>query len=345
MRPRLSTSNFKEIRGLCVALSAAVIFIAAYIALGELYEYAAGQNVVNHYNRLRFEEFYATPPDTLDWVFMGSSHAYCTFDPANFEAYGISSFQMGMPLQLPDGTYYTLREVLNHQSPGTVVLELYWYVMEQDFDAKQMEMLFQVMQNEALKSDYLREVLPWNEKIKFALKPVRYQEDFFAFVNSKLLNVIQYRLGLRRTFEQRPGTEFYKGRGYVVYDFEMTRRQIDAAASSYIQEMHGWQPAPSQAYYLDKIVQLCAQNDIELVLVTAPVSVVQFGRLRNYQAFHDAIAAYAARHDLPYLDFNLVNEQEKLFTNAHFFDAGHLNDTGVKIANAYFMAWYEGLGE
>jgi hypothetical protein len=167
---------------------------------------------------------------------------------------------------------------------------------------------------------------------------VRYQDAFFSWVNNKLLNVINYRFGLRRVFEHRPGTEVYKGRGYVAIDIVMSERQIMETATSPVTEMHNWQMAPRQAYYLDKIVDLCREEGISLLLVTAPVSNVQFDRIRNYGDFHRAIAEYAARHNLPYLDFNMINAEKGLFGDEHFYDAGHLNDQGAKIANAYYIS-------
>lgn len=340
MTTRSSISSSKPVRfRWAAALAAGVFLLAFYVALGRLYSYAAGQNKVNIYNKQRFDEFYAAPSHSIDWFFVGSSHAYCTFDPENFDALGVSSFQMGMPLQLLDSTYYTLLEILEYQQPDTLVLDLYWYVLEKDFEAKQMDTLFQVWQNNALKKQYLNEVLPLTEKVKYYLTPVRYQADFFAYVNNKLLNVINYRFGLRKTVTHNPGDEYYKGRGYVYYDYVMTDRQYREISSQPVRDMYGWRMAASQAKYLDRITALCAEKEIKLILVTAPVSNVQFSRLKNYSAFHEQIAEYADRHGLAYLDYNQVNAAENLFADDCFFDAGHLNDRGVKIADAYFIKW------
>jgi hypothetical protein len=246
---------------------------------------------------------------------------------------------MGMPLQLLDGTYYTLLEILNYQQPSTVVLDLYWYVLEMDFDAQQMDMFFEVLQNEELKKRYIDEVLPLNEKIKFNLKPVRYQADFFAFANEKLLNVIAYRLGLKRTFTHNPGEEYYKGRGYVYYDYLMAESQYAEVSTQPYTDMRDWDFNPKQEKYLGKIADMCEERGIRLILTTAPVSNVQFGRMLNYEDFHGRVAEFAAERGLPYLDFNLVNQEQGLFDDESFFDAGHLNDRGVKIADGYFMDW------
>jgi hypothetical protein len=124
----------------------------------------------------------------------------------------------------------------------------------------------------------------------------------------------------------------------------MSERQINEITTVPEREMHGWRMANRQAFFLDKIVELCKEEEINLILVTAPVSNLQFYKLRNYDDFHKTIAAYAALHGLPYLDFNKINAERNLFGDEHFMDARHLNYQGVKIANDYFMEWFLATG-
>ena len=105
------------------------------------------------HTRRNLSGFYACRKNSLDVVFLGSSHSYCTFDPEIFDAQlGTSSFQMGMPLQHMDTTYYTFLEVLNYQHPKCVVLEVYWDMLDDDFELTQAGYLFQVMKNEQYSS-------------------------------------------------------------------------------------------------------------------------------------------------------------------------------------------------
>ncbi|MCL2462653.1 MAG: hypothetical protein FWF44_08320, partial [Defluviitaleaceae bacterium] len=100
-------------------------------------EYAASQNKINAWNQQRFGDLYAQPPGSVDMVFIGSSHSYCTFDPLLMDAaLGTFSLQMGMPQQYPDGSYYTLLEIMKYQQPKTVVMELYWGAMGTDLEMK-----------------------------------------------------------------------------------------------------------------------------------------------------------------------------------------------------------------
>jgi len=315
-----------------------------YFGVGEWYAYAAEQNTVNSYNKRRFDDFYATPHGLIDMLFIGSSHSYCTFDPENFDAAGIESFQLGMPLQLMDGSYFTLLEALNYQRPAAVVLDLYWYVLEMDYDGKQMEMFIDVCRNDEINRRYFAEATPINEKVKQFFRPVRFQADFMAYVNKKAQNVIGYRLGLTRTAQASPeGREYYRGRGYYAYEYIMTDAQREEIAAKPLLDMRGWRMANRQRRYLERFVALCAESEIKLIFTTAPVSPVQFGRMANYGEFHEQIAEVAGKNGIPYLNFNLNMEEAGLNDDKLFMDAGHLNDAGVKIANAFFLRWLAGL--
>jgi hypothetical protein len=41
------------------------------------------------------------------------------------------------------------------------------------------------------------------------------------------------------------------------------------------------------------------------------------------------------------MDFNAVNETDRLFKDEHFRDGRHLNDEGAAVACAYFSDWFK----
>ena len=83
----LFTSNFKK--NLIYVLKG-ILFLFALIPMifvvGNKYSAASTENQINNYNESRWNEFYELPKNSLDMVFLGSSHSYCTFDPENFDS-------------------------------------------------------------------------------------------------------------------------------------------------------------------------------------------------------------------------------------------------------------------
>lgn len=68
--------------------------------------------------------FRAEPRNSLDVIYLGSSYAYCDFNPSLiYESSGLTGYVMAGSEQTLSITYWYLREVLKTQSPSAVVLE------------------------------------------------------------------------------------------------------------------------------------------------------------------------------------------------------------------------------
>jgi hypothetical protein len=310
---------------------------------GKKYAAASTENQINNYNESRWNEFYSLEKNSVDILFLGSSHSYCTFDPLIVEEEtGLSGYQLGMPLQHLDSTYYTLLEALNYQTPKKVVLEVYWDMLDDDFELTQAGYLFQVMKNKELEKDYIKEVFPLSEKVKYNINIFRYQADYFAYRNTKLKEKIENKFDVSTPVaEKQTGTEKYRSRGYTYCDYNMLAGEFDETNQFKNLDGLDWQSSDAQVKYLNKIIEECKNKNIELIFVTAPVANVSLDYIKNYDKIHDSIQAIADKNGIRYLDFNIANKEEKLFTNDNFRDDAHLNHSGVEIADKYFSAWLE----
>lgn len=344
MEDNLYTSSFKE--NILFVLKT-IIFIACAVPviyfLGNKYSVASTENLVNTYNQNRWDEFYAQPENSIDMVFLGSSHSYCTFDPLIIdEGLGTNSYQLGMPLQHLDSTYYTLREVLNYQQPEDVVLEVYWDMLDDEFELTQAGYLFQVMRNEELEKEYIKEVFPLSEKVKYNINIFRYQADYFAYRNSKLKEKIENNFGVYTPqTEKQEGIEQYRSKGYTYCNYNMLPDEYDKTNQFKNTDGKEWEPKEAQLKYLYKIIELCNENNIRLTFVTAPVANVSLDYIENYDVIHDYIQNIADENDIKYLDYNIVNKDKTLFADENFRDDAHLNHSGVEIADEYFINWYK----
>ena len=338
MRGSSSTSNSKFIS--LAALAFAVLLAAFAVKLGALYEEASAHNKINAWNHRRFGEFYELGENTLDLVFVGSSHSYCTFDPELFDTLlGVTSYQLGMPLQHPDSTYYTLLEVLKYHRPSVVVMELYWDMMKDPFNLVQAASLFEVLRDPATVADYIENVFPLSERVKYSLPFVRYQPDFFAYRSSLLLKYLEESLGYKKLIEETPGEERYKPGGFMYCTFNIPEAKYTYANQFLNLDGKKWDFAPAQQKYVRLIAELCAENDIALVFVTAPVANVSMGYIKNYGRIHGIVLDFAAELGVPYIDYNVVNTETDLLTNENFRDDAHLNYSGALIVGEHFAKW------
>lgn len=336
-RERSSTSSFKLIIEIIIFIA---LFIAAYKFVENKYAEAASKNTVNVWTKSRYDEFYALEENTVDMVFIGSSHAYCTFDPENFDSvFGTLSWQLGTPLQNYDTSYFVLKEVYKTQKPKLVVLELYWDVMDDEFDMKQANSFFEAVNDESVKEEYIKTVFPLNEKVKYKLLPIRYQQDYFAYEAADMEKYAQEKYGVQEEVQETNGTEYYLAKGYTYCDTVIPESEFDETNQYKGLDGAEWEPNETQVEYIMKFAELCRENGTELVFVTAPIANVSMDWIENYDSIHDKLAAIADEAGVKYLDFNIVNREENLLEIENFRDDAHLNDSGVKIVDAYFADW------
>lgn len=309
--------------------------------MGRMYRTAADKNVINAFTKARFDEFYALEPNSLDMIFVGSSHSYCTFDPDNFDPYlGISSYQMGTPLQHPDTTYYELKKIFETQSPKVVVMEVYWDVLDDDFEMKQANSFFEVLQDDVMEKEYIRHVFPLGEKVKYRLWPIRYQQDYFAYRSKDLAQWLEDGLGVwRKKEEVANGEEYYRSKGYTYCDIVLSEKEYYETNQFRGLDGKDWNFSPKQEDWMEKIVDLCQEKGSRLIFVTAPIANVSMEYINNYEIIHENVSDFAQRNQVPYIDYNLINQEENLLENKNFRDDAHLNDSGVKIVDQHFLQY------
>ena len=348
MQENLYTSSSKKrkfkrsVRCAITIVAVIIIVMPIFNYFGGLYKSAADKNVINAFTKQRFDDFYALEPNSLDMVFIGSSHPYCTFDPEIIDAgLGTRSFQMGTPNQCPDTSYYELREILKYQSPKYVVMEIYWDVLDDGFELKQANSFFEVVKSNDIKEEYIKKGFPLSDKVKYSLLPIRYQQDYFAYEGNEMQKDIEQKYGVaKKQTEVQQGEEYYRSKGYVYSNQLMISTEYNTTNQFRGLDGKDFEIDSHQKKYLDLIVELCREQNIELVFVTAPVANVSMEYIQNYDAINKVVSDYAAENNVPYIDYNMENIQRNLLTNENFRDDAHLNHSGVEIIDADFIIWF-----
>ncbi len=323
-----------------------VIMIAVSIYFGKKYEAATDHTVISEHIKQRYTDFYALEPFTLDMAFLGSSHSYCTFDPNNFDTeLGISSFQLGTPYQTYDTTYYTFKELLKTQSPSVIVVELHWGLMDEAYKKDSINVFFDVAKEEKTRTEYILEVFSLEEKLKYYITPIHYQKEYSNYTGMQYEQQIEEKYGVQKKVASLPttrmGIEEYRSKGYVFCDYIMEDSEYDETNQFKGYDGRNWAFDGDAKKYIEKMITIANARNIQLIFVTAPVANISMDYISNYHLIHNEITAFAASHNVPYLDMNLIAYEDELLENRNFRNDAHLNDSGVKIVNAYFLQYLE----
>lgn len=309
----------------------AVIFLAIFFSVnhivGDQLDRVAGTTDV--YAQVKWEEFYGLPSNTLDLVFLGSSYSYRSYDPEVFDnTLGVNSFNMGSPLQKPVESYYVLKETLKHQKPSLVVMDVNWGVFNEDkyFNTKLWN--FDNMEFSFNKIGFLLNVFDIDQYFYAMFKTMRYHQNTDELVK----DILGMEVG--NNIDMESYLKNYKGKGFIIDKGIVDVGSIEDMFKGYSKSPGKYQWNKKQLRYLDKIVKLCKEENIELVFATAPLSPAYFelydAHWYDYEYIKEDAIEVAEKYGVAYLDYNSINMEESLVTNEDFSDSNHLNYNGAQ---------------
>lgn len=235
--------------------------------------------------------------NTLDVLFTGDSEASNTFSPFQYwKEQGIASYNLGGSAQRLNDCYTVLEEVLKHQKPKILVLEPNTLFRKNAVYNKEDSVLMMAEQ----------------------IFPVLHHHNIY-----KSINLGVNLLGATKENEYADQCKGYyarvKIRPYQGSDQYMKTNKRETAIY------------PETMKYFEKIVQLCKENQVELIMVSSPSP-------KNWSdERHDVIQALCDKYGITYYDLNKLDNALALDWTTDTLDRGdHLNINGSKKVNAYF---------
>ena len=262
--------------------------------------------------------FYDVKEDSLDVLFLGSSHLYYGIQPnVLWREYGIAAYDMGSAEQTVASSYFLLKEAFQYQRPKVVVLESYylWYPDPYRSEAR-LRQAFDGMRYGKVKREMVDVMLPeldWKERMSYYLPFLKYHERWDALEDYD--------------FHTKP---YLRGAriDYTVAEVEDPGLPEEA---SDLPEL--------SLEYLGKIKALCQEHGAEFVLVAIPYGIAVKEKSYMYQqGMNLALESWAKGQEIPFL-FYQKEEPELIDFATDFRDQTHLNTKGAEKFTMNFGAW------
>lgn len=302
--------KFPHLRG---AVRAAIFFLLFVF----LFQAAAGILRGKNYASAS-AAFYEEPEGTIDVLLMGSSHMLNAVSPLQlWEERGIVSNNLAQNGQVLPVTCYALQEALRYQKPDLVVLDVYKVVQDTLIDSKAS--LHYTLDNMSFGLPKLRAVFD-------LLEP----EDRAEY----LLDIILYHTRWKELTEedfQKPDTT------------EKGAQALFTTAAPY----EGWSvlpesetapPAQVEIEYLERIVELCRREGVELLLVAVPFTTPEDDDLKR-QAAVNAMADIARDWDVSFVNLMHRTEEMGFDFSADMADMYHVNWRGMGKVTAWLGSY------
>jgi len=254
------------------------------------------RNLTNTY--VRFQD--AKNTEEVQLVFTGSSHAYRGFDTRIFMEAGITSFNLGSSSQTPLQSELLLQKYIDNLRPKLVVLEVY----PNTFTMDGVESSLDIISN--------------NPDIDYIGLTAKHHH--VRVLNTAIFSLYRkFWLGFPSTEEVKlPNWDTYIEGGYV----ERSLKHYDPSGKSSEVTLKFNE---DQFETLSDIIAFLQENDIKVIMVTAPLAPSVYNRYTNYDTFDKRMEAYGE-----YYNFN---ERLQLNDSLYFFDSHHLNQYGVEVFN------------
>lgn len=236
-------------------------------------------------------------PD-VDVLFLGSSHAYRTFDPRIYAQRGLRTFNLGSSNQTPMQTEVLLHSLLDTLRPRLVVFEVHPDIMQHDGVEAAIYMVCNVRPSWSMIPMVLR-----THNMRVVATAV------YALPHNLLSREFA-------TFEEP--REMYVPGGFVEHEMEYFTPKPQP-----VTEVN---PLPEQMAALKRCTQYLSNRQIPYILLEVPDTKCLLESYSNLSVYQYEISAYGEFY------FKTV---DALDDSLHYYDAGHLNQSGVEVYNDY----------
>ena len=259
-------------------------------------------------------EYYQEEKDH-DVIFVGDWEVYENFSPvALWQEYGLNSYIRGSAEQYIWQSYYLLEDTLRYETPQAVVFNI-------------QSLQFSESQREAYNRMTL-EGMEWSPvKVKAILASMKSNEQFLDYVFPILRYHSRWSQLTTADVEYMFSTKPVSHNGYYM--------RVDVRAAENVPEgkpLADYSFGENAWKYLDMMVDLCQENNIQLILIKAP-SLYPYW----YPQWDQQVKEYAAEHGLPYINFLELTEETGIDYTTDTYDGGlHMNLSGAEKLSHWF---------
>lgn len=282
---------------------------------------------------IQARDMYIQPSNTIDVVFMGSSHVHCDINTALlWQKYGIAGYDYSAAEQPLWITYHYLKEICKYQKPKLIVLDMFSPArFKENYQYTWLSESLQGMRFSWNKASMLLASCELDKLPDYFPDIVSYHSRYSGLTTKD----IQYLL------ETKENREAFKG--YTPYWGTSPQMQPNLT-----QKSSGAITVKSEEY-LQKIIDYTKDNEIELFLIVSPYVTTSSDEL-VYNRVHEI----ADMNNISFNSTNYAYEKMNLDFATDFVDDSHLNYwgsckyteyLGEEIKNNYDIPDRRGLAE
>lgn len=271
---------------------------------------------------IQLSDFYELEEDTVDVLFVGSSHVYYSINTCLlYDNYGMASYLLASPGQPVWISYYFLEEALKTQSPRLVVLDVCTlYHKGSDVGASSWPSLISMKPS----------LVKWK-----AICAVNQEEQLLDGIGAFFPFPYYHTRYAQLTRQDYENTKLVRYNGYKPDFNVISQDELAEWADTDQQNFGKIEPVSERTEtYLRKLIELCQDKAISVLLVNSPY----LNQTEEKQQAYNYIGTIAREYGIPFIDSNFVEEIQIDFKK-DLLEASHLNYYGSVKYTDYLAQW------
>lgn len=316
-----------------------VLFVIIFVVLSVFIAFVLKDDTTS-YSRVLTHEFYNQK--NIDILFCGASHVSHGMDPRIADKeFGRNTFNTGTPNQGIHGTYAIIRQAIKSYKISRIYVETDFAVACRDGKkhagmGKSDFIVLSFLQDFFIKRDFIFENSS-HDTLLNAFLPIG-KDKLMTLSPKKVFHKIKSLItGEYFKYEYKTPDAGYAGKGCVL-DYEKIKE--GSFSNDYFEPPF----KPISNYwksYIEKIIKLCAENEVEIVFYAMPCSDFYLHEKGDYNIFYSEMKNYINSLGFEYYDFNLCKEEFSM-NDDDYFDDNHLNINGIDKFSRFSCDFFTG---
>ena len=295
-------------------------------------------DLTNNHTIKKWDAFYYfTKRNNIDVLLLGNSHLYTGINPKNLSVrLGANSFILASPGTYIGDTYFCLKEALKRCEPSVVIIETYGINNSDPYEFVGGSL-----------SDQFKSFSARRDKwVKIKSTPYLFNVRNYLYAWSNTLRNHDYIFNNKEQIQknksislnkEKKKKKLYLGRyarfnsglkDSLLLKYETEGAPVDGAKYKYSKQ---------SKYYVDKIIELCNKNNIELVFLTLPM---YNKHVSNYDKWEEELSNILDKSKVKWLNMQNKNTYTAIGFDAFAFENTYSSNQHMTY-NGSLLATYE----
>lgn len=270
--------------------------------------------------------------EEVDMIFFGASRLYHSMLPSVFEEnMGYENVLVAATATQPiSGTYYYMKELLDVVHPKRIVIDVTFDRLLNEDTVQPCLLVYDRLS--------LKNKIPFvlncmdSSDWKYLFGPCRYRDNILMY---SMIKAEKDRIKAQGGDMYDPASDYYLEKGFV-YTYNSYETGTVPFVHDTMYKYSNETLLEKNILYLDKCIELCKKNQIEVSLVTVPGTISYLYMIDGYEEAVKWYEEYAKEKGIVYHNLDYLKDREELLPDEYMYNTTHTNTEGAKVISEIY---------